>query len=75
MELTANNIKSVAEMTLLTIQPSKKGEKSHFFKDFTLKHLSFVNVASLPGEKDLRREIKKRVNLCAAVDERKRSHK
>ena len=39
VELMANNIRSVAEMTLPTIQPSKEGKKSHFFKDSTLKHL------------------------------------
>ena len=39
LELIANNIKSLAEMTLQTIQPSKQRKKLHFFKDSTLKHL------------------------------------
>ena len=39
VELMANYIKSVAEMTLPTIQSSKKENKSHFIKDSTLKHL------------------------------------
>ena len=42
VELLANNIKSAAEMTLPTIQLSKKGKKSHFCKDSTLKHLCIV---------------------------------
>lgn len=75
-------------MTLPIIQPSKKRKNLHFFKDSTLKHLcehsKFVwhewcdagRPQSGPlyeTKKDLRWEIKKRINLCAAVDERKRT--
>ena len=86
LELIANNIKTLAEMTLPTIQPSKKRKKSHFFKDSTLKHLCERSKSAwrewcdagrpqsgplYETKKDLRREIKKRINLCAAIDERK----
>ena len=82
----ANNIKFVAEMTLSTIQPSKKGKKSHFFKDSILKHLcehckcawrewrDTGRPQSGPlfeTKKGFRREIRKRINLCAAIDEKK----
>ena len=39
MEMIANNIKLSAEMILPTIRSSKKGTKSKFFNDSTLKHL------------------------------------
>ena len=86
----ANNIKSAAEMTLPTIQNSKKGKKSHFFKDSTLKHLCEHSKcvwrewhdAGRPQsgplfetKKGLRREIRKRINLCAAIDEMKRTRR
>ena len=90
VEMMVNNIKSVAEMTLPTIQPSKKGKKSHFFKDSTLKHLCEHSKCAwrewhdagrpksgplFETKKGFRREIRKRINLCAAIDERKRTRR
>ena len=90
VELMANNLKSAAEMNLPTIQSSKKGKKSHLFKDSTLKHLCEHSKcvwrewhdAGRPQsgplfetKKGLRREIRKRINLCAAIDERKQTRR
>jgi len=64
----------------------KKGKKTHFFKDSTLKFLCERSKSAwkawcdagrpqsgplFESKNGLRREVKKRVNLCAAVDERK----
>ena len=90
MEMIAKNIRLSAEMILPTIRSSKKGTKSKFFNDSTLKHLCQHSKSAwkewcdagrpqsgplLETKRDLRREIKKCINLCAAVDERKRTRK
>ena len=48
LELIANNIKSLAEMTLSTIQPSKQRKKSHFFLKIPHSN-TCVNIANLFG--------------------------
>ena len=85
-----NKIKSVAELTLPIIQPRKKGKTTQFFKDPTLKFLCERSKAAwkawceagrpqsgplFESKNGLRREVKRRVNHCAAVEERKRIRK
>ncbi len=79
MERVASNIKSAAELTLPTVQSGKKGKKTHF-KDSTLKSLCDRSKSAwkvwceagrpqsgplFESKNGLRREVKKRVNLCA----------
>jgi len=86
VETVANNIKTAAELTLPTVHSGRKGKKTHFFKDSTLKFLCERSKSAwkawcdagrpqsgplFESKNGLRREVKKRVNLCAAVDERK----
>ena len=90
VELVAGKIKSAAELTLPILQPRNKGKTNQFFKDTTLKFLCERSKAAWKvwceagrpqfdplseSKNGLRREVKKRVNHCAADEERKRIRK
>ena len=86
MELVAAHIKTAAMATLPTVQQDR-GKKHSCYKDLTLKSLCDTSKsvwrewcsAGRPQsgplferKKELRNEIRKRIRLCAAIDERKR---
>ena len=90
MKLVADNIKNAADLTLPTVKSGKTRKNSHFFKDSTLKLLcdqsksswkmwceaGRPNSGQLYERKiGLRRELRKRINVCAAVDERTRTRR
>ena len=90
VELVADKIKSAAELTLPILQPRNKEKTNQFFKDTTLKFLCERSKAAwkvwceagrpqsgplFESKNGLHREVKKWVNHCAAVEERKHIRK
>ena len=87
VEMVVNNIKIIATETLPNVKPRKKRKNATYFKDSTLKSLCAHSKSTwhewcdagrpqsgplFERKKELRREIRKRIKICSAVNERKR---